>query len=67
MVQHGFTWKGKSLPHRHQIEERYGLGMDCNYYQFGGNKVYPNWLGDVGHITGSGIPMKFADSNRQDT
>jgi hypothetical protein len=43
------------------IEERYELGMDCNYYQFGGNKVYPNWLGDVGHITGSGIPMKFAD------
>jgi hypothetical protein len=45
-----------------EIEERYGLGMDCNYYQFGGNKVYPNWLGDVGHITGSGIPMKFADT-----
>jgi len=43
------------------IEEKYGLGMDCNYYQFGGNKVYPNWIGGVGHFTGSGIPMKFAD------
>jgi hypothetical protein len=43
------------------IEEKYRLGMDCNYYQFGGNKVYPNWIGDVGHFTGSGIPMKFAD------
>ena len=43
------------------IEEKYELGLDCNYYQFGGNKVYPNWLGDVGHFTGSGIPMKFAD------
>ena len=45
------------------IEERYGLGFDCNYYQFGGNKVYPNWIGDVGHFTGSGIPMKFADAS----
>jgi len=44
------------------MEEKYGLGFDCNYYQFGGNKVYPNWLGDVGHFTGSGLPMKFADS-----
>ena len=45
------------------IEERYGLGFDCNYYQFGGNWVYPVWLGDVGHFTGSGIPMKFADTS----
>jgi hypothetical protein len=45
------------------IEEKYGVGMDCNYYQFGGNKVYPNWIGDVGHFTGSGIPMKFAASS----
>lgn len=45
------------------IEEKYGVGFDCNYYQFGGNKVYPNWMGDVGHITGSGIPMKFSDSS----
>ena len=44
------------------IEEKFGVGMDCNYYQFGGNKVYPNWIGDVGHFTGSGIPMKLADS-----
>jgi hypothetical protein len=44
------------------LEAKYGIGMDCNYYQFGGNKVYPNWMGDVGHITGSGLPMKFADS-----
>jgi hypothetical protein len=45
-----------------RLEEKYGIGMDCNYYQFGGNKVYPNWMGDVGHITGSGLPMKFADT-----
>jgi hypothetical protein len=44
------------------IEEKYELGFDCNYYQFGGNKVYPNWLGDIGHFNGSGIPMKFADA-----
>jgi hypothetical protein len=44
------------------LEEKYGLGLDCNYYQFGGNKVYPNWLGDVGHFTGSGIPMRFSDA-----
>jgi hypothetical protein len=53
---------GKEFAAQAKIEERYGLGLDCNYYQFGGNKVYPNWLGDVGHITGSGIPMKFADA-----
>ena len=45
------------------LEEKYGIGFDCNYYQFGGNKVYPNWMGDVGHFNGSGIPMKFAKSN----
>jgi hypothetical protein len=45
------------------LEAKYGLGFDCNYYQFGGNKVYPNWIGDVGHFTGSGIPMKFADAD----
>jgi hypothetical protein len=45
------------------IEEKYEVGLDCNYYQFGGNKIYPNWIGDVGHFTGSGIPMKFADVN----
>lgn len=44
------------------IEEKYGLGFDCNYYQFGGNKVYPNWMGDVGHFNSSGIPIKFADT-----
>jgi hypothetical protein len=50
----------KEFAEQASIEEKYGLGLDCNYYQFGGNKVYPNWLGDVGHFTGSGIPMKFA-------
>ncbi len=52
----------KEFAEQAAIEEKYGIGMDCNYYQFGGNKVYPNWMGDVGHITGSGLPMKFADS-----
>ena len=51
----------KQFAEQAAIEEKYGLGLDCNYYQFGGNKVYPNWVGDVGHLTGSGIPMKFAD------
>jgi hypothetical protein len=45
------------------MEADHGIGMDCNYYQFGGNKVYPNWIGDVGHFNGSGIPMKFAKLN----
>lgn len=45
------------------LEANYGIGFDCNYYQFGGNKVYPNWMGDVGHFTGSGVPMKFADTH----
>ena len=53
----------KQFAEQAAIEEKYGLGLDCNYYQFGGNKVYPNWLGDVGHFTGSGIPMKFADAS----
>ena len=64
---HWVVWCSKDSSERKQfaeqaaIEEKYGLGLDCNYYQFGGNKVYPNWIGDVGHFTGSGIPMKFAD------
>jgi hypothetical protein len=66
---HWVVWCSKDSSERKQfaeqaaIEEKYGLGMDCNYYQFGGNKVYPNWIGDVGHLTGSGIPMKFADAS----
>jgi hypothetical protein len=66
---HWVVWCSKDSSGRKQfaqqaiIEEKYGLGFDCNYYQFGGNKVYPNWLGDVGHFTGSGIPMKFSDAS----
>ena len=66
---HWVVWCSKDSADKKQfaeqaaIEEKYGLGMDCNYYQFGGNKVYPNWAGDVGHLTGSGIPMKFADTS----
>jgi hypothetical protein len=65
---HWVVWCSKDSSGKKQfaeqaaIEEKYGLGLDCNYYQFGGNKVYPNWIGDVGHLTGSGIPMKFADN-----
>ncbi len=65
---HWVVWCSKDSAERKQfaeqavIEEKYGIGMDCNYYQFGGNRVYPNWIGDVGHFTGSGIPMKFADT-----
>jgi hypothetical protein len=44
------------------IEKEHGIQLDCNYYQFGGNNVYPNFLGDVGHFTGSGLPMRFASS-----
>lgn len=55
--------EGKQFAEQAIIEEKYGLGFDCNYYQFGGNKVYPNWLGDVGHFNGSGIPMKFSDAS----
>jgi hypothetical protein len=66
---HWVVWCSRDSTGRKQfaeqaaIEEKYGLGLDCNYYQFGGNKVYPNWVGDVGHFTGSGIPMKFADTS----
>ncbi|MBK8884981.1 MAG: hypothetical protein IPN67_22315 [Bacteroidales bacterium] len=55
------SYERKQFAEQAVIEEKYGIGLDCNYYQFGGNKVYPNWIGDVGHFTGSGIPMKFAD------
>jgi len=53
----------KQFAEQANIEEKYGLGFDCNYYHYGGLNVYPNWLGDVGHFTGSGIPMKFADAS----
>ena len=64
---HWVVWCSKDQEGKKQfaeqaiLEEKYGIGLDCNYYQFGGNKVYPNWIGDVGHFTGSGLPMKFAD------
>lgn len=65
---HWVVWNSKDSLGRKEfaeqavLEANYGIGFDCNYYQFGGNKVYPNWMGDVGHFTGSGIPMKFADT-----
>lgn len=66
---HWAVWCSKDSLGRKQfaeqaaLEEKTGLGFDCNYYQFGGNKVFPNWMGDVGHFTGSGIPMKFAEAS----
>ena len=53
----------KQFAEQASIEEKFEIGFDCNYYPFGGNKVYPNWIGDVGHFNGSGIPMKFADAS----
>jgi hypothetical protein len=68
---HWVVWCSKDRDEKKQfaeqaaIEVSFGLGFDCNYYQFGGNRVYPNWMGDVGHFTGSGLPMKFADASGQ--
>ena len=42
-----------------KTELRYGMGMDTNYYYYPGS-----WVGNrPGFMTGSGMPMRFADTD----
>lgn len=52
---HCLAWSGwASTP---KVEARYGVRMDLNYYYWP-----PSWIKDrPGFMTGSGLPMRFAD------
>ena len=42
-----------------KVEVAHGIGLDTNYYYYP-----PSWIADrPGFFTGSGMPMRFADSN----
>jgi hypothetical protein len=50
-----------------RIEEKNGIGLDCNYAHYDNNSNQGHFLGafgtNQGTFTGSGLAMKFADVN----
>ena len=66
---HFFIWCGRDGAGRAdfaaqaKIEERHGILMDMNYADYDINNTYgERYLGRDGNFTGSGLPMRFADS-----
>jgi hypothetical protein len=50
-----------------KLEEKHGIGLDCNYAHYDNNARQKQFLGSYGYTqgnyTGSGLPMKFADAD----
>lgn len=72
VTNHWFVWCGKNengLPNfsaQAKIEEQNGLLLDCNYAHYDNGSNQGHFLGafgiNQGNYTGSGLPMKFADT-----
>jgi hypothetical protein len=73
VTNHWFVWCGenadgsKDFAAQAQIEEKNGIGLDCNYAHYDNNSNQGHFLGTLGtnqgNYTGSGLTMKFADVN----
>ncbi len=73
VTNHWFVWVGKDrngnpdFAAQAKIEEKHGVGLDCNYAHYDNGSTHGHFLGEVGtsqgNYTGSGLPMKFADMN----
>ncbi len=65
---HWIVWCGKNpdgtreLAAQAAIEAGHGVRFDCNYYHYDRESNQGSFLGPAGNFTGSGLPMKFADS-----
>ncbi|MEP7143732.1 MAG: hypothetical protein ABI707_12710 [Ferruginibacter sp.] len=72
-TNHWFVWCGKKENGTNDfaaqaiIEERNGIGLDCNYAHYDNGSNQGHFLGafgsNQGNYTGSGLIMKFADVN----
>ena len=73
VTNHWFVWCGKNadgtkdFAAQARIEEKNGIGLDCNYAHYDNNSNQGHFLGafgtNQGNYTGSGLAMKFADIN----
>jgi hypothetical protein len=73
VTNHWFVWPGsladgtRDFSAQAKIEEKHGVGLDCNYAHYDNGSTGGHFLGamgyDQGNYTGSGLSMKFADPN----
>ena len=73
VTNHWFVWCGKNIDGTSDfaaqacIEEKNGIGLDCNYAHYDNNSNQGHFLGALGtsqgNYNGSGLAMKFADIN----
>ena len=60
---HWIVWVGWT--EQAEIEAGLGIGLDCNLYHYDQGSSHGHYLGGIGNFTGSGLPMKFINSNGQ--
>jgi hypothetical protein len=73
VTNHWFVWTGsladgtQDFTAQAKIEEKHGVGLDCNYAHYDNGSTEGHFLGamgyDQGNYTGSGLSMKFADTS----
>jgi hypothetical protein len=71
VTNHWFVWVGsdkdgnQDFSAQAKIEEKHGVGLDCNYAHYDNGSTFGHFLGASGTLqgnyTGSGLPMRFAD------
>ncbi len=72
-TNHWFVWCGKNedgtrdFAAQAKLEEKNGIGLDCNYAHYDNGSSQGHFLGsfglDQGNYTGSGLVMKFAGAD----
>src|SRR5690606_38265953 len=72
-TNHWYVWVGQAPDRRPdfaamaKIEERNGIGLDCNYAHYDNGSSQGHFFGAMGtnqgNYTGSGLAMKFADEH----
>ena len=73
VTNHWFVWTGSladgtpDFSAQAKIEEKHGVGLDCNYAHYDNGSPDGHFLGSMGYhqgnYTGSGLSMKFADTH----
>ena len=73
ITNHWFVWVGndpdgrKNFAAQAKLEEKHGVGLDCNYAHYDNGSNQGHFLGPMGlnqgNYTGSGLTMKFANGD----
>jgi len=73
VTNHWFVWTGShadgtlDFSAQAKIEEKHGIGLDCNYAHYDNGSPHGHFLGpmgyDQGNYTGSGLSLKFAGAD----